>query len=132
MRSPYQKTMYACFIGYIVQAVVNNFVPLLFVTFQKTYQISLSKITFLITIKAIPHKERLATLHAICLQISRHISQKCSRIHQVFTPLFVSSDEKFDDASVAQSLCGIARNKIDLTFQKEAFLWEVSLSELLL
>lgn len=42
--------MYACFIGYIVQAVVNNFVPLLFVTFQKTYQISLSKITFLITI----------------------------------------------------------------------------------
>jgi len=30
------------------------------------------------TAKAIPHKERLATLHAICLQISRHISQKCS------------------------------------------------------
>ena len=27
---------------------------------------------------ATPHKERLATLHAICLQISRHISQKCS------------------------------------------------------
>ena len=37
-----------------------------------------------------------------------HISQKCSWIHQVFTPLFVSSDEKFDDASVAQSLCGVA------------------------
>ena len=30
------------------------------------------------TIKAIPHKERLANLHAICLQISRHISPKCS------------------------------------------------------
>ena len=42
--------MYACFIGYIVQAVVNNFVPLLFVTFQNTYDIPLSKITFLITI----------------------------------------------------------------------------------
>ena len=28
--------------------------------------------------KAIPHKERLAILHAICLQIFRHISQKCS------------------------------------------------------
>ena len=40
-----------------------------------------------------------------------HISQKCSWIHQVFTPLFVSSDEKFDDASVAQSLCGIALRK---------------------
>lgn len=46
----YQKTMYACFIGYIVQAIVNNFVPLLFVTFQNTYQIPLSQITVLITI----------------------------------------------------------------------------------
>ena len=29
-------------------------------------------------LRAIPHKERLATLYAICLQIFRHISQKCS------------------------------------------------------
>lgn len=50
MKQSYQKTMYACFIGYIVQAIVNNFVPLLFVTFQNTYDIPLSKITFLITI----------------------------------------------------------------------------------
>lgn len=50
MKQNYQKTMYACFIGYIVQAIVNNFVPLLFVTFQNTYDIPLSKITFLITI----------------------------------------------------------------------------------
>ena len=42
--------MYACFIGYIVKAIVNNFVPLLFVTFQNTYQIPLSQITVLITI----------------------------------------------------------------------------------
>ncbi len=50
MKPNYQKTMYACFIGYIVQAIVNNFVPLLLVTFQTTYQIPLSKITMLITI----------------------------------------------------------------------------------
>ena len=67
------------------------------------------------SVRAIPHKERLATLHAICLQISRHISQKCSWIHPVFTPLFVSSDEKFYDASVAQSLCGIAIEHFALT-----------------
>lgn len=42
--------MIACFVGYIVQAIVNNFVPLLFVTFQNSYGISLSKITMLITI----------------------------------------------------------------------------------
>lgn len=46
----YQKTMTACFIAYIVQAVVNNLAPLLFVTFQTSYQIPLSKITFLITV----------------------------------------------------------------------------------
>lgn len=44
------KTMCACFIGYIVQAIVNNFVPLLFVTFQNSYHISLSKITALIAV----------------------------------------------------------------------------------
>ena len=50
MKQTYRKTIYACFIGYIVQAIVNNFAPLLFVTFQTTFQIPLSKITWLITI----------------------------------------------------------------------------------
>lgn len=50
MKQIYRKTIYACFIGYIVQAIVNNFAPLLFVTFQTTFQIPLSKITWLITI----------------------------------------------------------------------------------
>lgn len=50
MKKNYTRTMYACFVGYIVQAIVNNFVPLLFVTFQNTYDIPLSKITLLITI----------------------------------------------------------------------------------
>lgn len=45
-----KKTVYACFIGYIVQAIVNNFVPLLFITFQTSYNIPLSKITLLITV----------------------------------------------------------------------------------
>ncbi|MBQ8813990.1 MAG: MFS transporter [Lachnospiraceae bacterium] len=47
--NPYNKTVYACFIGYVVQAIVNNFVPLLFLTFQAQYGIPLSKITMLIT-----------------------------------------------------------------------------------
>ncbi len=50
MNARYQKTIYACFIGYIVQAIVNNFVPLLFITFGDTYQIPLRQITMLITI----------------------------------------------------------------------------------
>lgn len=45
----YKRTMHACFTGYIVQAIVNNFAPLLFITFQHSYGIPLSKITMLIT-----------------------------------------------------------------------------------
>lgn len=49
-RDQYKPTIYACFTGYIVQAIVNNFAPLLFVTLQNTYQIPLGKITLLITV----------------------------------------------------------------------------------
>lgn len=49
MNPNYQKTIYACFVGYIVQAIVNNFIPLLFLTFESTYGIPLSQITILIT-----------------------------------------------------------------------------------
>ena len=45
----YKNTIVSCFVGYIVQAIVNNFVPLLFVMFQNTYGIPLSRITLLIT-----------------------------------------------------------------------------------
>ena len=43
--------------------------------------------------RATPHKERLATLHAICVQIFRHIA------------------EKSDNAPYAQALCSIALGK---------------------
>ena len=50
MKNNYKMTMYACFIGYVVQAVVNSFVSLLFVTFQTEYHIPLTQITLLITV----------------------------------------------------------------------------------
>lgn len=49
MKPDYSKTIYACFVGYIVQAIVNNFVPLLFLMFHKSYGIPLEKITLLVT-----------------------------------------------------------------------------------
>lgn len=49
MKNQYNKTITACFVGYIVQAVVNNFTPLLFLFFQKNYYIPLSQITLLVT-----------------------------------------------------------------------------------
>lgn len=50
VKNQYNKTVTACFVGYIVQAIVNNFVPLLFLTFQRSYSIPLSQITMLVTI----------------------------------------------------------------------------------
>lgn len=49
MKNDYNKTVVSCFIGYVVQAIVNNFLPLLFLTFHSTYGISLEKITLLVT-----------------------------------------------------------------------------------
>lgn len=46
----YKTTIKAAFTGYIVLAVVNNFIPLLFLTFQSQYGLPLSQITLLIMV----------------------------------------------------------------------------------
>ena len=49
MKSKYQKTRIACYLGFITQAITANFAPLLFLTFHRTYQISLGRIAFIST-----------------------------------------------------------------------------------
>ena len=49
MKSKYQKTLIACYLGFITQAITANFTPLLFLTFHRTYQISLGRIAFIST-----------------------------------------------------------------------------------
>lgn len=46
----YEHTIYASYIAYITQAIVNNFAPLLFLTFSKDYHLTLDKITLITTI----------------------------------------------------------------------------------
>ncbi|MBQ8410691.1 MAG: MFS transporter [Ruminiclostridium sp.] len=50
IRNNYKHTIAACYIGYIAQAIVNNFIPLLFITFHNIYDISLEKIGLLVTV----------------------------------------------------------------------------------
>ena len=50
LRNNHQHTVYACFIGYVVQAVVNNFAPLLFVMLSRQYHISVEQISILISV----------------------------------------------------------------------------------
>lgn len=50
IKTNFKHTMAASYFGYITQAIVNNFAPLLFVTFQNTFEISLEKIGYLVTV----------------------------------------------------------------------------------
>ena len=43
----YKKTLFACYLGFITQAISANFTPLLFLTFKSTYGISLEKIALI-------------------------------------------------------------------------------------
>ena len=43
----YKKTLIACYLGFVTQAISANFVPLLFLTFKSTYGITLEKIAMI-------------------------------------------------------------------------------------
>ena len=43
----YKKTLAACYLGFVTQAITANFVPLLFLTFKSTYAIALDKIAMI-------------------------------------------------------------------------------------
>lgn len=49
-RFNFTHTLCASCTGYITQAIINSLAPLLFLTFQKEFQVSLDKIAFLVTI----------------------------------------------------------------------------------
>ena len=46
----YNHTIYASYIGYVTQAIVNNFVPLLMLTFQDTFGLTLDRVALLVTV----------------------------------------------------------------------------------
>lgn len=50
IRNNFSHTIFASYTGYVTQAIVNNFAPLLFLMFRNAYGIPLSKITLLVTI----------------------------------------------------------------------------------
>lgn len=43
----YKKTLIACYLGFVTQAISANFTPLLFLTFKSTYAITLEKIALI-------------------------------------------------------------------------------------
>lgn len=49
MQKNYQRTLKACYLGFITQAIAANFAPLLFLTFHADYGISLGRIALIST-----------------------------------------------------------------------------------
>ena len=49
IRNNYAHTIYASYLGYITQAIVNNLAPLLFLTFSESFELTLDKITLITT-----------------------------------------------------------------------------------
>lgn len=50
LRNNYKHTFFASYAGYFVQAIINNFIPLLFLTFQRSFGFSYDEISLLIVI----------------------------------------------------------------------------------
>ena len=50
IRTSYNHTLQASYLGYVTQAIVNNFAPLLFLTFQRELNVPLEQITLLVSL----------------------------------------------------------------------------------
>ena len=50
MKLSYNHTLYASYLGYITQAIVNNFAPLLFLTFSRQFGLTLDRIALITTV----------------------------------------------------------------------------------
>lgn len=53
MKSEYTATKLACYVGYVVQAIVNNFLPILFIALQDMYGLSYEKLARIIVVNFI-------------------------------------------------------------------------------
>ncbi len=50
MKLSYNHTLYAGYLGYITQAIVNNFAPLLFLTFSRQFGLTLDRLALITTV----------------------------------------------------------------------------------
>ncbi len=53
MRLTYKHTLISSYLGYVTQAIVNNLAPLLFLTFQREWNVSLADLALLISLNFI-------------------------------------------------------------------------------
>lgn len=75
-RLTYRHTLLACYIGYLTQALVINFPPLLFLTFQRDFGLTLSMVSALIAITFITQ----LSMDALASVFMKYISYRAAAI----------------------------------------------------
>lgn len=87
VKNNYNHTVFACYFGYIIQAIVNNFAPLLFLTFREEFGIPLQKITTLVTINFLFQ----LFIDVVCAKVVDKIGyRKCIVAAQFFSSLGIA------------------------------------------
>ncbi len=94
LKNNYNHTVFACYFGYIIQAIVNNLAPLLFLTFRREFGIPLEKITTLVTINFLFQ----LFVDVVCAKVVDKIGyRKCIVAAQVFSALGIAGLGIFPD-----------------------------------
>lgn len=98
-RPGFGSTVYASYLGYITQAVVNNLAPLLFVVFQEELGLTLAQITLITTINflvqltvdllSVWFVDRIG--YRVCI-VSAHVFSALGLIGMAFLPLVLPSN----------------------------------------
>ena len=87
IKNNYNHTVFACYFGYIIQAIVNNFAPLLFLTFREEFGIPLQQITTLVTINFLFQ----LFIDVVCAKVVDKIGyRKCIVAAQFFSALGIA------------------------------------------
>lgn len=87
VKNNYNHTVFACYFGYIIQAIVNNFAPLLFLTFREEFGIPLQKITTFVTINFLFQ----LFIDVVCAKVVDKIGyRKCIVAAQLFSSLGIA------------------------------------------
>lgn len=87
VKNNYNHTVFACYFGYVIQAIVNNFAPLLFLTFREEFGIPLQKITTLVTINFLFQ----LFIDVVCAKLVDKIGyRKCIVAAQLFSALGIA------------------------------------------
>ena len=119
MRKSYKATLSASCIGYFTQAILINFPPLLFVSFQKDFGLSLSQLSLVIAMNFVT--ELLTDV--ICSKVSPKIGyRKCVIAAQImsiiglvlFPTLPYMIDNKLLALVIANIFCGIGGGMIEV------------------